>query len=113
MLLVDAWCGGINVGEAYVDGGAHISVMTQVCMERLGLKMNAHSNFRLRLDDHLKVKNLGICTGVIVNVFWSDMSHQLSYYASWFGSIPTDFGQTMAEGSEGNTKLEEGNHFCA
>ena len=63
--LVKAWYGAISIGEAYGDGGAQISVMTQACMERLGLKMNVHSDFRA---NHAKVKCLGIWTEVAVNV---------------------------------------------
>ena len=39
-LAVIAQYKGFNIGEAYIDGGAQISVMTDACMEKLGLKMD-------------------------------------------------------------------------
>ena len=47
-LAVGAWCKGFNIGDAYIDEGAHISVMTQASMEKLGLKLNAQLDFKLR-----------------------------------------------------------------
>ena len=32
--VVTAWCKGFNIGEAYIDGGAQISVITQAYMEK-------------------------------------------------------------------------------
>ena len=61
---VTTWCKGFNIGEAYIDGGAQISVMTQACIEKLGLKVDGSSDFKLRLANHVKVRCLGICMNV-------------------------------------------------
>ena len=40
---VEAWHNGLELGEAYIDGGAQIYVITQSCTEKLNLKVSKMS----------------------------------------------------------------------
>ena len=46
--VVNAWHKGVGMGEAYIDGGAQVCVITQSCVEKLGLVMCGSSGFRMR-----------------------------------------------------------------
>ena len=56
--IVDVWHKRKNLGQGYVDGGAQICVITQTCVEKMGLA--GVSGFRIRLENHQKVKCLGV-----------------------------------------------------
>ena len=47
-VVVNVWHKQKNLGEGYVDGGAQICVITQTCVERMGLKVSGVSGFRIR-----------------------------------------------------------------
>ena len=67
--VVDAWHKGVGLGEAYIDGGAQVCVITQSCVEKLGLVMCGSSGFRIRLANHAKVKCLGLIKNLEIDVF--------------------------------------------
>ena len=50
--IVEAWHKGKNLGEAYIDGGAQICVITHACVEQFGLTISGNSGFRIRLANH-------------------------------------------------------------
>lgn len=64
-----AWHKGKGFGEAYIDGGAQICVITQSCVERLGLKISHSSSFHIRMANHSKVKTLGIVPNLEIEPF--------------------------------------------
>ena len=43
--VVNVWHKRKNLGEGYVDGGAQICVMTQTCVERMGLRVFGVSGY--------------------------------------------------------------------
>ena len=43
--IVEAWHKDKSLGEAYVDGGAQVCVITQSCVEKYGLKSTGTSGF--------------------------------------------------------------------
>ena len=54
--IVDVWHKRKSLGQGYVDGGAQICVITQSCVEKMGLAMTGVSGFCIRLANHQKVK---------------------------------------------------------
>ena len=66
---IEAWHKGLDLGEAYIDGGAQICVITQSYVEKLGLKISSPSCFRIRMANHAKVESLGMVEGLDVEVF--------------------------------------------
>ena len=42
-----AWYKGKHIGQDYVDGGAQVCVITQSCMESLGLPITGNSGFKV------------------------------------------------------------------
>ncbi len=67
--IVEAWHKGKSLGQAYVDGGAQICVITHSCVEKLGLTIAGHSGFKIRMANHQKVKCLGIIKDLEVKAF--------------------------------------------
>ena len=57
---VEAWHKGKNLGKAYIDGGAQVSVITHACVEQFGLKIVGNSGFHIRMANHQKIKCLGV-----------------------------------------------------
>ena len=66
--VVDAWHKRQNIGEAYIDGGAQVCVITHACVTRLGLDVVNNSGFRIRLANQARVKCLGIIKDMEVEV---------------------------------------------
>ena len=56
--IVDVWHKRKNLGQGYVDDGAQICVITQTCVEKMGLVVAGVSGFCIRLANHQKVKCL-------------------------------------------------------
>ena len=50
--IVDVWHKRKNLGQGYVDGGAQICVITQTCVEKMGLVVSGVSRFCIRLANH-------------------------------------------------------------
>ena len=67
--IVDVWHKRKNLGQGYVDGGAQICVITQTCIEKMGLAVAGVSGFRIRLANHQKVKCLGIVKSLEVEAY--------------------------------------------
>ena len=67
--IVDVWHKGKNMGQAYIDGGAQICVITHSCVEQLGLTISGVFGFRIRLANHQKVKCLGLVKNLEVEAF--------------------------------------------
>ena len=88
---VIAWCKGFNIGEAYIDGGAQISVMTQACMEKLGL--DGSSDFKLRLANHAKVRCLGRCMNIPVTVYGVTCNVYCHIMPAGMGAYPLILGR--------------------
>ena len=88
-----AWHEGFNIGEAYIDGGAQISVMTQACMEKLGLKVDGSSDFKLRLANHAKVRCLGRCMNVPVTVYGVTYNVNCHIMPAGMGAYPLILGR--------------------
>ncbi|MCO5586756.1 hypothetical protein L7F22_040698 [Adiantum nelumboides] len=57
------------MGEAYIDGGAQVCVITQSCVKRLGLITCGSPGFWIRIANHAKVKCLGMIKNLEVKVF--------------------------------------------
>ena len=68
-VVVNVWHKQNNLGEGYVDGGAQICVITQTCVERMGLKVSGVSGFRIRMANHQKVKCLGVVKDLEVEAY--------------------------------------------
>ena len=92
-LVVTPWCKGFNIGDAYIDGGAQVSVMSQACMERLGLKVNAWLDFRIRLANHAKVKCLRRCMNVEVTVYVVSCNINCHIMPTRLGAYPLILGR--------------------
>ena len=105
---VTSWCKGFNIGEAYIDGGAQISVMTQACMEKLGLKVDGSSDFKLRLANHAKVKCLGRCMNVPVTIYGVTCNVNCHIMLAGF----TYPGKTLVKTGGCHPELEGMNHNC-
>ena len=45
--LVNVWHKRKNLGEGYVDGGTQICVITQTCVEKMGLTVARVSGFHI------------------------------------------------------------------
>ena len=45
--IVDVWHKRKNLGQSYVDGGAQICVITQTCIEKMGLAVAGVSGFSI------------------------------------------------------------------
>lgn len=67
--IVDVWHKRKNLGQGYVDGGAQICVITQTCVERMGLTVTGVSGFRIRLANHQKVKCLGVVKSLEIEAY--------------------------------------------
>lgn len=67
--IVEAWHKGRGIGQAYIDGGAQICVITHACVEQLGLTISGHPGFKIRMANHQKVKCLGVVQDLEVEVF--------------------------------------------
>ena len=67
--IVDVWHKRKNLGQGYVDGGAQICVITQTCVEKMGLVVAGVSGFRIRLANHQKVKCLGVVRDLEVEAY--------------------------------------------
>ena len=67
--LVNVWHKRKNLGEGYVDGGAQICVITQTCVEKMGLTVAGVSGFRIRLANHQKVKCLGVVKSLEIEAY--------------------------------------------
>ncbi|MCO5548055.1 hypothetical protein L7F22_001511 [Adiantum nelumboides] len=67
--IVDVWHKRKNLGQGYVDGGAQICVITQTCVERMGLAVQGVSGFRIRLANHQKVKCLGVVKSLEIEAY--------------------------------------------
>ena len=52
-----------------MDGGAQICVITQTCVEKMGLVVAGVSGFRIRLANHQKVKCLGVVRDLEVEAY--------------------------------------------
>ena len=44
---VEAWHKGKCLGEAYIDGGAQVCVITHSCVEQYGLVVSGTSGFKI------------------------------------------------------------------
>ena len=108
-----AWCKGFNIGEAYIDGGAQINIMTQSCMERLGLKVDGSLDFKLRLANHAKVKCLGRCMNVQVTVYGVSYNINCHIMPAGLGAYPLILGRPWLRQVGCYSKLEGGNHNCS
>ena len=91
--FVTTWCKGFNIGEEYIDGGAQISVMTHACMEKLELKVDGSSDFKLRLANHAKVKCLGRCMNVLVTVYGVTCNVNCHIMPAGLGAYPLILGR--------------------
>ena len=67
--VVEAWHKGKNIGQAYIDGGAQICVITHACVEQLGLTIAGHFGFKIRMANDQTVKCLGMVKNLEVEVF--------------------------------------------
>lgn len=67
--VAHAWHKGKVLGEAYIDGGVQICVITHSCVEQFGLKLSGSSSFKIRLANHQKVKCLGVVKDLVVEIF--------------------------------------------
>ncbi|MCO5601602.1 hypothetical protein L7F22_055725 [Adiantum nelumboides] len=67
--IVDVWHKRKNLGQGYVDGGAQICVITQTCVEKMGVAVAGVSGFRIRMANHQKVKCLGMVKSLEVEVY--------------------------------------------
>ncbi|MCO5563836.1 hypothetical protein L7F22_017485 [Adiantum nelumboides] len=66
---IDAWHKRKCIGEAYIDGGAQVCVITQACVTKLGLHMTKNSGFCIKLANQSRVRCLGIIKDLEVEVF--------------------------------------------
>ena len=67
--IVDVWHKHKSLGQGYVDGGAQICVITQSCVEKMGLAVTGVSGFRIRLANHQKVKCVGMVKSLEVEAY--------------------------------------------
>ncbi|MCO5568781.1 hypothetical protein L7F22_022481 [Adiantum nelumboides] len=77
--VVNAWHKGVAMGEAYIDGGAQVCVITQSCVKRLGLITYGSLGFRIRLANHAKVKCLGLIKDLEVEDDKSEVTSEDSF----------------------------------
>ena len=91
--IVEAWHKGKNLGEAYIDGGAQICVITHACMEQFGLTISGNSGFRIRLANHQKVKCLGMIKDLDIEVF--DVKALVNFHVmpAGLGAFPIILGR--------------------
>ena len=66
---IEAWHKGRNLGEAYIDGGAQVCVITQSCVEHHDLIIAGVSVFKIRMANHQRVKCLGVVQDLELEVF--------------------------------------------
>ncbi|MCO5547618.1 hypothetical protein L7F22_001069 [Adiantum nelumboides] len=66
--VVDAYVKGQRISNVYVDGGAHICVMSEHVFHCLGLKISTPTPYKAKMANNVKVKCLGIVNGVRVKV---------------------------------------------
>ena len=67
--IVDVWHNCKSLRQGYVDGGAQICVITQSCVEKMGLAVTGVSGFRIRLANHQKVKCVGMVKSLEVEAY--------------------------------------------
>ena len=53
---IEAWHKGRNLGEAYIDGGAQVCVITQSCVEQHDLIIAGVLDFKIHMANHKRVK---------------------------------------------------------
>ncbi|MCO5555449.1 hypothetical protein L7F22_008994 [Adiantum nelumboides] len=91
--VVNGWHKGVGMGEAYIDGGAQVCVITQSCVERLGLITCGSSGFRIRLANHAKVKCLGLIKNLEVEVFSVKAMVNFHVMPAGLGAFPLILGR--------------------
>ena len=91
--FVEAWHKGLGFGEAYIDGGSQICVITQSCVEKLGLKITSPSCFRIQMANHAKVKSLGMVEGLDVEVFSVNCKVDYHVMPVGLGAYPLTLGR--------------------
>ncbi|MCO5607250.1 hypothetical protein L7F22_061443 [Adiantum nelumboides] len=88
--VVNAWHKAVGMGEAYIDGGAQVCVITQSCVERLGLITCGSSRFRIR---HAKVKCLGLIKNLEIEVFSVKAMVNFHVMPAGLGAFPIILGR--------------------
>ena len=91
--IVEAWHKGKSLGEAYLDGGAQICVITQSCVEQFGLTITGNSGFKIRLANHQKVKCLGMVKNLELEVFSVKALVNFHVMPAGLGAFPIILGR--------------------
>ncbi|MCO5592793.1 hypothetical protein L7F22_046796 [Adiantum nelumboides] len=91
--VVNAWHKGVGMGEAYIDGGAQVCVITQSCVERFGLITCESSGFRIRLANHAKVKCLGLIKNLEIEVLSVKAMVNFHVMPAGLGAFPLILGR--------------------
>lgn len=91
--IVDVWNKRKNLGHGCVDGGAQICVITQTCVEKMGLAIAGVSGFRIRLENHQKVKCLGVVRRLEVKSYAVKMVVDFHVMPAGLGAYPIILGR--------------------
>ena len=91
--IVDVWHKRKNLGQGYVDGGAQICVITQTCVEKMGLAVAGVSGFRIRLANHQKVKCLGVVKSLEVEAYTVKTVVDFHVMPAGLGAYPIILGR--------------------
>ncbi|MCO5566805.1 hypothetical protein L7F22_020486 [Adiantum nelumboides] len=81
------------IGEAYIDGGAQVCVITQSCVTKLGLHMTKNLGFCIKLANQSRVRCLGIIKDMEVEVL--DVKAPVNFHVmpAGIGAFPLILGR--------------------
>ena len=91
--VVDVWHKRKSLGQGYVDGGAQICVITQTCVEKMGLIVAGVSGFRIRLANHQKVKCLGVVKSLEIEAYGVKTMCDFHVMPAGLGAYPIILGR--------------------
>ena len=90
---MEAWHKGKSIGEAYIDGGAQVCVITHACVERFSMAIAGNSGFCIRMANHQKVKCLGMVKNLEIEVFNVKALVNFHVMPAGFGAFPIILGR--------------------
>ncbi|MCO5557881.1 hypothetical protein L7F22_011453 [Adiantum nelumboides] len=97
---IDAWHKRKCIGEAYIDGGAQVCVITQACVTKLGLHMIKNSGFRIKLANQSRVRCLGIIKNLEVEVFYVKALVNCHVMPAGIGAFPLILGRPWLQATK-------------
>ena len=104
---VEAWHKGKSIGEAYIDGGAQVCVITHASVEKFSMAIAGNSGFRIRMANHQRVKCLGMVQNLEIEVFGVKALVKFSCYACGTWCFSYHPGEALVKGRRCNSRLEK------